>query len=245
MNNFVKQRSRRISSSTRKPLIITIDGPVGAGKSSVAKLLAQKLGYRYIDSGAMYRAVACEALCQGINLGDEEALSSLIDEAQIEFREEAGKTKTYICGRDVSDEIRSPQVSQTSSKISTLGEVRRRLVALQRQMGKRSRTGLVMEGRDMGTVVFPDANVKFFLDGSLEERARRRYNDLLHNCIEISLEETMREIQIRDERDSQRELSPLKRSEDCISIDSTQLGVEEVVDLMLDKIRGRLRENGK
>jgi len=229
----------------KRALIIAIDGPVGAGKSSVAKLLARRLGYEYIDSGAMYRAVACEALRQGVDLKDEAALSSLIDQTTIQFRPEGEETKTYISGRDISQQIRSPQASQASSIISTLQGVRKRLVALQRQMGKGTQVGVVMEGRDIGTVVFPDADIKFFLNSSLEERARRRHRDLLSLGIDIGFLETMKEIEIRDERDRQREWSPMTPAEDSILIDSTHLSIEEVVDLMLERIRlkfGRTQE---
>jgi cytidylate kinase len=223
-------------------LIISIDGPVGAGKSSVAKMLAQRLGYAYIDSGAMYRAVAWEALRQGIDLEDEAALSSLIDATKIDFREGGGNTRTYIGGRDVSDEIRSPEASQASSIISTFEGVRKRLVAMQREMGRRNERGAVIEGRDIGTVVFPDADIKFYLDSSIAERAKRRQMDLLRSGVTVDLSETVREIQIRDDRDSQRRLSPLKPAADSTLIDSTRLKLEEVVDLMLNRIRSALQE---
>lgn len=226
----------------KKRLIISIDGPVGAGKSTVARILAKKLGYQYVDSGAMYRAVAYAALRQGIDLDDESALSSLIDRVEIEFGEERGKMRTYLWGQDISDEIRSPQASQASSRISVLREVRRRLVGLQREMGKKSEDGVIMEGRDIGTVVFPDADIKFFLDGSLEERARRRYQELENAGIHTDLRETLREIGIRDERDRKRELSPLRPAGDCIVIDSTNIEVDQVVHLMLEKIHDRLKE---
>jgi cytidylate kinase len=220
--------------------IITIDGPVGAGKSAVGKMLAQRLGYRYIDSGAMYRAVACEALRRGIALEDEDALSGLIEEAEIEFTEEKGRIKIYICERDISEEIRTPGVGQASSRISTLRKVREKLVALQRQMGIESEIGVIMEGRDIGTVVFPDADIKFFLESSLEERARRRHNDLMGIGLDLDFAETLRDVQARDERDTQRELSPLKPSADSIRIDSTHMDMEEVVEFMLREIKDRL-----
>jgi cytidylate kinase len=229
----------------RRDLIVSIDGPVGAGKSTVARILAKKLGYQYIDSGAMYRAVACAALREGIALYDESALSSLINQIKIEFGEEEGKMRTYLWGEDISDEIRSPEVSQASSRISVLPEVRKRLVALQRQMGEKSDGGVVMEGRDIGTVVFPDADIKFFLDGSPEERARRKHQDLRGTGVHTDLSETMREITVRDERDRHRAVSPLRPAENCIVIDSTELEVEQVVNLMLHEIRGRLKPKSK
>lgn len=235
------QRGRGVTGKAGRGLIVSIDGPVGAGKSTVARILASKLGYQYIDSGAMYRAVACVALREGIDLNDESALSSLIDRMKIEFKEEDGKMRTYLWGHDISDEIRSPQGSQASSRISVLKEVRKRLVALQRQMGEKSEGGVVMEGRDIGTVVFPDADIKFFLDGSSVERARRRHQELMGAGVRIDLSETMREIRIRDERDRQRALSPLRPAEDCMVIDSTELDVEQVVNLMLDQIHSRLK----
>jgi cytidylate kinase len=190
----------------------------------------------------MYRAVAWEALRQGIDLEDEAALSSLIDATKIDFREGGGNTRTYIGGRDVSDEIRSPEASQASSIISTFEGVRKRLVAMQREMGRRNERGAVIEGRDIGTVVFPDADIKFYLDSSIAERAKRRQMDLLRSGVTVDLSETVREIQIRDDRDSQRRLSPLKPAADSTLIDSTRLKLEEVVDLMLNRIRSALQE---
>ena len=224
----------------KKAQIITIDGPVGAGKSAVGKMLAHRLGYRYIDSGAMYRAVACEALRRGIALEDEDALSGLIDEAKIVFAEEKGRVRVYVCERDVSEEIRTPSVGQASSRISTLRKVREKLVALQRQMGIESEIGVIMEGRDIGTVVFPDADIKFFLESSLEERARRRHHDLVGIGLDLDFAETLRDVQARDERDTQRELSPLKPAVDSIRIDSTHMDMEEVVEFMLREIKDRL-----
>lgn len=233
------ERPGKERTSAHRVVVISIDGPVGAGKSSVARILAQRLGYIHIDSGAMYRAVAAEALRRGIDLEDEEALSHLIEVAGIELRGEEGQLRILIGGRDVTEEIRSPQASQASSIISTLEGVRSRLVARQRELAMKSKVGVVMEGRDIGTVVFPEADLKFYLDSSLEERARRRYRDLLRQGEKANLAETLKEIEIRDERDSQRRLSPLRPAEDSIRIDSTHLGLEEVVNLMLEHIRSR------
>ncbi len=234
------ERGKTGGISRKRPWIITIDGPVGSGKSAVGRILAQRLGYRYVDSGAMYRAVAYEALRRDIALEDEDALSSLIEEAKIEFAEEKGRIKIYICKRDVSEEIRTPGVGQASSRISTLRRVREKLVALQRQMGIESEIGVIMEGRDIGTVVFPDADIKFFLESSLEERARRRHHDLVGIGLDLDFAETLRDVQARDERDTQRELSPLKPSVDSIRIDSTHMDMEEVVEFMLREIKDRL-----
>jgi cytidylate kinase len=234
------ERGKADGISRKRPWIITIDGPVGSGKSVVGRILAQRLGYRYVDSGAMYRAVAYEALRRGIALEDEDALSSLIEEAKIEFAEEKGRIKTYIRKRDVSEEIRTPGVGQASSRISTLRRVREKLVALQRQMGIESEIGVIMEGRDIGTVVFPDADIKFFLESSLEERARRRHHDLVGIGLDLDFAETLRDVQARDERDTQRELSPLKPAVDSIRIDSTHMDMEEVVEFMLREIKDRL-----
>ncbi|MBI5167272.1 MAG: (d)CMP kinase [candidate division NC10 bacterium] len=219
----------------KKPLTIAIDGPVGAGKSTVAKLLAQRLGYLYVDSGAMYRALAWKALDSGLDLRDTHALADLAHEIRIEIIYQGGDLKVSVDGRDVSQEIRGARVGRASSLVSTFPEVRQRMVELQRKMG--SGRGVVIEGRDIGTVVFPDAAVKFYLYASLEERGQRRHRELERRGEDGTLEETLEEIKRRNAQDMGRIHSPLKRAPDAIFIDSTGLSPEEVVEAMMEEIR--------
>jgi CMP/dCMP kinase len=220
--------------ATRK-LIIAIDGPAGAGKSTTARALARRLGYLYIDSGAMYRAIAWKAITQGISLDNLEELGRLASVSRLDLADEAGHLKILIDGEDVSRAIRDPQVTQASSLVAAIPAVRRALVARQREIGLGG--GVVMEGRDIGTQVFPNAEVKFFLDASVETRSRRRFCQ--YDSTAPSLNETRAEIEERDSRDRGRSDSPLERSEDAVYIDSSGLNVDEVIDNMLQTINAR------
>jgi cytidylate kinase len=222
-----------------KPIIVAIDGPAGAGKSTVAKTLAKKLSYTYMDTGAMYRAFALKAARDGIDLENEDALRASLAATNIELHEDAGRPRVVLDGRDVAGEIRTPELSQSASRVSALKPVRERMVELQRAMGARG--GIVAEGRDIGTVVFPGAEVKVFLTAGSEERARRRFAELKGNGKGVTLEETVAEMEQRDRRDREREYAPLRQADDAIAIDSTGMTVDEVVERIMKEIKKKTR----
>ena len=215
-------------------LIIAIDGPSAAGKSTLAKRLAKDLGFTYLDTGAMYRALALKVLSEGIDIGNDAALPELIDRTEIDLAETGGKLKVLLDGEDVSEKIRTPEVSQMASKTSALKVVRHWMLVLQRALGQRG--NVVAEGRDIGTVVFPDAEVKIYLDASVQERARRRVEELRKAGRQVSLDETLREMGERDKRDSERDLAPLRKANDAIAIDSTSLDAETLARRVMQEI---------
>jgi CMP/dCMP kinase len=219
-------------------LIVAIDGPSGAGKSTVAKRLAKELGYTYMDTGAMYRAFALKARQGGIDLKDEKQLREALGRTNIELSEQEGNLRVALDGRDVTAEIRTPELSQWASKISALGPVRERMVDLQRAMGARG--GVVAEGRDIGTVVFPQAEVKVFLTAGPEERAQRRFTELQGQGKQVSLDETLGEMVERDRRDQERALAPLRRAEDAMAIDSTGKTVDQVMEQIMQEIKKKM-----
>ncbi len=219
-------------------IVITIDGPSGSGKSTVGKRLAERLGYRYLDTGAMYRVVALRAKELSVNIADEVQLARLCSSTEISFVREGHEVRTLCNGGDVSEAIRKPEVSALASEISTRKAVREAMVEMQRRMGAGG--GIVAEGRDTGTVVFSGAELKFFLDSTPQERGRRRFQELNEKGLGVSLEETIAEMKRRDRRDQGRELSPLRRAEDALVIDSTHMTVEEVVGKMLQEARHRI-----
>ena len=225
---------------TRKGLIIAIDGPSGAGKSTITRLLADRLGYVTIDTGAMFRAVALAARRGGIAADDAEGLSRLCREVVIDLARTNGCCKVLLNGEDISREIRTPEISSLTSKISAQKVVRDHLLALQRRMGAAG--GVIMEGRDIGTVVFPDADVKFFLSASAEERGRRRYQELVAKGERLTLVETIAAVVERDRQDSARAHAPLKMAADAVEIDSTALTIEEVVARMAEIVAKRCQE---
>jgi cytidylate kinase len=216
-------------------LIIAIDGPSAAGKSTLAKRLAKDLGFTYLDTGGMYRALALKVLREGIDIGNDGALTELIGRTAIDLVVTEGKLKVLLDGEDVSHEIRTPEVSQMASKASTLEVVRRWMLVLQRGFGRRG--NVVAEGRDIGTVVFPDAEVKIYLDASAQERARRRVEELRQAGRQVSLDETLREMWERDKRDSERDLAPLRKADDAIAIDSTSVDAEALAQRVMQQIR--------
>jgi len=222
---------------TGHKLIIAIDGPSGAGKSTLAKLLAQRLGYVNLDTGAMYRSVALTACKRSVSVADAVALEKLALTLNIEFIREGGKEHVLLDGEDITAAIRTPEISLLTSRISSLPEVRRAMVRLQRQLAGDG--GVVLEGRDIGTVVFPDADVKFFLSASARERGMRRFEELKNKGMNIDLEQTIAEVVARDEADSSREHAPLVKADDAIEIDSTDISVEQVLQLMLKAIQAK------
>jgi cytidylate kinase len=218
-------------------VIIAIDGPSGAGKSTLAKRLARDLGFTYLDTGALYRALALKVLRQGVDLADDARMAELIGSTAIDLREERGKLEVLMDGQDVAGDIRTPEVSQMASKASALKSVRARLLELQRDLGKRG--SVVAEGRDIGTVVFPDAEVKIFLDASIGERARRRSQELRAAGRSVQLEETLREMEERDKRDSERDLAPLCQAADAVRVDSSAVDAEQVAAIVLELVNQR------
>jgi cytidylate kinase len=220
------------------PLIIAIDGPAGSGKSTVARRVAAMLGYLYLDSGAMYRAVALKALRKHIALDDEASLDSLTRETHIELKaptpeqESAGlKNRVFLDGQEVTLDIRTPDVAQAASRLATIAGVRQILVAEQRRAGQGG--GVVMEGRDIGTVVFPNAELKIFLEASPEVRAERRWMEHQEKGDHLTLTEVLDEVHERDHRDRERKVSPLVRAADAILVDNTALGVDETARLIV------------
>lgn len=226
----------------KKELIIAIDGPSGAGKSTLSRLLARSLGYIHIDTGAMYRAVALAARRVGIDPSDEERLEELCRTIDIAFARSPEGDRVLLNGEDVSAEIRTPEVSLLTSSVSAIPAVREAMVRLQRSMGERG--GVVLEGRDIGTVVFPGAEVKFFLSATARERGKRRYEELKAKGLEVDLERTIAEVEARDAADQARAHSPLAQAADAVPIDSTALNIEEVLAAMLRIVQQRRSEKG-
>ncbi|GAB6138423.1 (d)CMP kinase [Halanaerobaculum tunisiense] len=214
-----------------KELTVAIDGPAGAGKSTVAKEVATRLGYIYVDTGAMYRAITYKALQADIDLESETSLVSLAQQVKIRFQKQEGQDRVLLDGIDVTEEIRSSQVSNHVSLVSQVGGVREELVTTQRKIA--SQSGVVMDGRDIGTVVVPKAEVKVFLTASVEERTKRRYEQLNSNRQDVSFSQLKQEIIRRDKLDRNREVSPLKQAQDAIKIDTTNLTIDQVVNKII------------
>lgn len=214
-------------------LVIAIDGPVGAGKSTVAKLVARKLGYLYVDTGAMYRAVALKALRLGMDINDPIVMAMSAEATDIQLQQqEDGSVRVFLDGEDVTEAIRTPEVSEASSIVSAHEGVRKVLAERQKAMAKLG--GVVMEGRDIQTVIAPDAEVKIFLTASLEERAKRRWLELQQKGISVSYEDVLQEVKERDERDKSRAIAPLKKAPDAVEIDTTQMTPEDVANKIVE-----------
>ena len=217
--------------------IITVDGPSGAGKGTLCYALAQKLGFALLDSGAIYRVTGLAALKSAVDFSDEFALAKLARELDLHFVPEGGEVRILLNGEDVSAQIRTQEIADAASKIAVFPAVRDALLTLQRDFA--SERGLIADGRDMGTVVFPEAQVKLFLDASAEERAKRRYNQLQNKGINGNFAQILAEIKERDLRDRNRPVAPLKPAEDALLLDSTELTIEDVIQQALQYIQQR------
>ena len=214
--------------------IVAVDGPAGAGKSTVSKIVAQKLGYTYIDTGAMYRAVAYKVLRQGKPV-TEQLITDIARDVDIDLQYVDGVTKVFVDGEEITGEIRTPEVSSIASKVATIGFVREKLTELQRKMATRG--GVIMDGRDIATHVLPNADVKIFLTASIEERARRRYYELKAKGYDINQDEVAKDIALRDKQDTERKIAPLIKAEDAVLLDTTNKTIDEVVDDILSLCR--------
>ena len=222
--------------SMNRPLIIAIDGPSASGKSTLGRMLARRLGLLYIDTGSMYRAVALAVIESSANESDDVAVSSLAERLQIDLAGDPDSLRVLLNGRDVTRRIRDEDVTRVASMVSAIPAVRRAMVSQQRVLGQR---GAVMNGRDIGTVVFPDADIKFFLDANVKERAERRLAEERVSDPGAQFDQTLADISDRDRRDTTRADSPLIAAPDAIVIDSTDLSVEQVFQRMMDKVRER------
>lgn len=223
-----------------KGFVVAIDGPAASGKSTTARLVAERLGFLYLDTGAMYRAITWKALDSGVGLDDADGLGEMVAGTNLTLEPRGGGVQVRVDGEDVTDRIRTPEVSRGVSSVSSVPAVRIRMVEIQRTVGRSARC--VMEGRDIGTVVFPDAPVKVFLEASLEERARRRHEELARQGVTQPLEELQAELGRRDRMDSEREDSPLRRAEDAIGIDTTGLTIEDQVAEVVRVVQKALGE---
>ncbi|MCX7904752.1 MAG: (d)CMP kinase [Caloramator sp.] len=220
-----------------KKFSIAIDGPAGAGKSTIAKIIAQRLKIEYIDTGAMYRAITLKAIRNGIDIGNIDKIVELLDKTDINFT----NGRVYLDGEDVSDEIRLPEIGNLVSQVAAIKEVREKLVTLQRDIAKNK--SVIMDGRDIGTNVLKDADIKIFLVASVEERAKRRYKELLEKGIDVSYDDIVKEIEKRDYIDSTREVNPLRKAEDAIIVNNTDKTLNEVIDEILSIVYKKLRCN--
>ncbi|UQI42654.1 (d)CMP kinase [Vreelandella venusta] len=220
-----------------KAPVLTIDGPGGAGKGTISGLVAERLGWHLLDSGALYRLTAQAALKHDVALDDEASLASLAEQLDVAFPVKGGQSQTLLEGEDVSRAIRTEQVGERASRVAALPQVREAL--LQRQRDFQQPPGLVADGRDMGTVVFPNAPLKIFLTASAQERARRRHLQLQEAGVDASLSSLLKEIQARDARDTQRSVAPLKPADDAITLDTTCLSIPEVVDQLTELLDQR------
>lgn len=217
-----------------KNFVIAIDGPAGAGKSTIAKIVASRLGFSYIDTGAMYRAIALESLRLGI-VDDKGAVEKIAEEINITFKPDGETNRVLVGEEEVTEQIRTSDVSNQASYVSSLGGVRSAMLVKQRELGNKG--NVVMDGRDVGTCIFPNADVKIFLTASSIERARRRYIELVAKGQNIDIKELQKEIDARDKADSERAIAPLKKADDAIEIDSTKLSIFQTAEMIIDLAR--------
>lgn len=221
---------------------IAIDGPAGAGKSTIARIAAQRLSFIYVDTGAMYRTIALALLRSGTDVEDETALKAQLEQISVKIGYENGEQQVYLNGENVSSLIRTEEVSDMTSRSSAKAQVRAKLTDLQREVAKKE--NVLMDGRDIGTVILPDAQLKIYLTASVQARAQRRYQELLEKGEAATLEETVKDIEARDYRDMHRDVAPLRQAPDAVLVDSSDMTVEEVVERITGLARERMEETG-
>ncbi len=224
-----------------KKLVVTIDGPAASGKSTTARTVARRLGYKYLDTGAMYRAIGLKALRTGVDVEDATAMGALARDTDVDVKTLSSGTRVLLDGVDVTDDLRSPDVSAAASAVAALGPVRERMVEIQRMVGAEG--AIVAEGRDIGSVVFPDAEVKIYLDADLTTRAKRRKRELNGRGTDVELGKVERDIRSRDRSDSNRSHSPLVVPEGAVIVDTTHLTIEEQIEEVLREVRLRMQRN--
>lgn len=213
---------------------IAIDGPGGAGKSTIAKIIAKKLGIIYIDTGAMYRAVGLFAVRRGIDTLDSDALSKVLDEIEIDIENSGGEMRIFLCGEDVSDKIRTPEISMAASNVARSVPVRLKLVELQRKLAEK--TSVIMDGRDIGSYVLPNADAKIYLTADVEDRAKRRYDELILKGEKVEFDDVLEDMKKRDFNDSNRDFAPLCKAEDAVLVNTTGLELEDSVEKLFEII---------
>jgi cytidylate kinase len=224
-----------------KKITIAIDGPAASGKSTTAREVARRLGYIYIDTGAMYRAVTLKALEEKVSVHDTDKIAELAEKVKIEFGKNNRKTIIYLDGRDVSDEISTPRIDQQISPVAANPKVRRVMVKKQQEMGRQG--GMVLDGRDIGTVVFPNAELKIYMLASVEERAMRRKLEMEQKGLEIDLDKVVQDLRYRDQQDMGRSHGPLKKASDAVEIDTTRLTIEQQVDLIFKLAKEKISQS--